>query len=124
MKKITFRIFLGAIILFCSCRTNETEINRLLHSNKASDIVRAYYLIGESGNSKYIKNIFKETMDSRISHASQFYGISVYQSKMVAMSKISGLKPPKEISYLPDSSVIVFYKDWAIKKGFINKKQH
>jgi hypothetical protein len=115
---------LGVIFLFCSCKTNDTKIDRLIHSNKVDDVVHAYYLIGESDNTKYIKNIFQETMDIRISHARQFYGISVYQSKMVAMSKISGLKPPRVISYLPDSTIIVFYKNWAIEKGFIDKKQH
>jgi hypothetical protein len=109
-------IFFGFVLVFTSCKTpNHEKIDSLLKSEKASDVVLANYLIGESHDSSYVSQLLSNVQDCRISHDLRFNGISVYQSKMIALMKISNLTPPHQISYTPDTVIIGFYKCWAIK---------
>lgn len=46
--------------------------------------------------------------------------MSVYQVKMNAMKKITGIAPPNKTTSEPDSIDIKFYLNVAIKHGWIN----
>ena len=83
-------------------------------------IVEGYFIIGEEKQIKFIKDIIINPVDNRISHHYKFNGISVYQSKMIALKKISGLEPPIKISSKSNIVVIEFYYKWALKEKYIN----
>ena len=104
------------IIFLASCKYNsETEINNLIKSNNPDELVQGFFLIGEQKRKEYVHLILSNVNDPRISHTLRFKGVSVYQSKIIAMKKISGELPPGKITYKPDSVVIKFYKEWALK---------
>ncbi|MBD2770491.1 hypothetical protein IC235_21615 [Hymenobacter sp. BT664] len=106
------------LMLMCSCVSKEPGIDSLLKSKKATDVISAFYTIGNLKDTSYVRNIFIDPYDPRVSHDYRFLGISVYQSKMIAIKKISGCDPPAPITYRPDSSIVKFYQKWAISKGF------
>jgi len=68
---------------------------------------------------KYVPEIFKRIDDPRISRDINFKGISVYQSKITALSKLSGVVPPVKVTYKPDTVVINFYSRWAKTYGYL-----
>lgn len=113
MKVGRFNIlFLIAFALGCDSYSRK-EVDRLLESDRPGDLVKAYYLIGEKKDTLYIPTILQNASDPRITHDVEFKGNSVYQSKMTALKKISGLTPPRQITYKPDTLVIQFYRKWA-----------
>ena len=99
------------------------EIGKLINSNDVNEIVEGYFIVGEQKQTHFISGIFNNANDGRISHHYKFKGISVYQSKMIAMKKISGISPPIKINYKPDSLVIDFYYSWALKNNYIKKRK-
>jgi len=110
MKGLTcIFIFTLAVI---SCQDSKQEVKRLLERGQKEDLVKAFYLIGENRDTSFLKEVIANPYDPRIVHLAQFYGMSVYQSKMVALRKISGLSPPRKITYQPDSTVVNFYCRW------------
>jgi len=69
----------------------------------------------------YIDIILSNPYDPRVTFAARYYGQSVYESKMNAMHRISNVSPGKKIGYRVDSSIIQFYTNWAIEKGYLKK---
>ncbi|OIQ17257.1 MAG: hypothetical protein BM557_08570 [Flavobacterium sp. MedPE-SWcel] len=122
MRKIYLYILL-VFAISCNEKSGQTdnEISEKINSSNTNQIVTGYYYIGEEEKTKFIPNIFENPTDARISHSMEYKGISVYQSKMIAMKKISGLPAPNSINSTPDSLVIKFYYDWAIKNNYIKK---
>jgi len=105
------------ILLFVSCEDySNQEINQLLRSDDPEKIIKALYLIGEKRDTTFLQEIIDNPYDPRVSHDLRFKGISVYQSKMIALKKISGTLPPREITYQPDSVIVKFYCKWVNEK--------
>lgn len=119
-----FSIIILVVILGLSCTRGsvadegDENIDSLIRSENVSNVIKGYYLIGEKRDTSYLKEIFDNISDSRISHNWRFLGMSVYQSKVGALRKISGLAPPNPISHKPDPVVISFYIEWAKAKGY------
>ncbi len=112
------------IFLFISCdmdnKVENKTIEKFINSTSVDEIVKGYYLIGENKKSKFVKDIFYKPEDLRISHNYRFKGISVYQSKMIALKKISGLHPPNKITHSKDSVIIAFYYEWALNNKLLD----
>ena len=53
--------------------------------------------------------LLKLSDEPRITHHVLHKGMSVYQIKLSALKEITGITPPKEITYKVDSSIINFY---------------
>jgi hypothetical protein len=98
---------------------DSVRVDTLLRSENPGHLIEAFYLIGECRDTSRLASIFQDAMDPRITHFLHFKGISVYQSKMVALKRISGLAPPVEITYQPDSSILRFYYKWAVDNKLI-----
>ncbi len=119
-----FKLLLVLILIFIlSCENNSQKIVKLLNSNDKTDIIRGCSLLNSEKDSAFVKYLFKNLNDERISHEAKFYGISVYSAKIKALKRISGLEPPNMIIYKNDSINTNFYRRWAIDKGFIEDNQ-
>jgi hypothetical protein len=113
MRSIRLILIFGISI---SCISRDTEkISKLLKSDDPGDLIQAYYLIGENHNMDFIKEVISNPYDPRITNIRDYKGMSIYQSKMIALRKISNLDPPHKITYQPDSVVINFYCRWVKK---------
>ncbi|AFD07511.1 hypothetical protein Solca_2472 [Solitalea canadensis DSM 3403] len=99
------------LIIFCNCshKNDRVKIVELLNSTYVGDNIKAYYLIGESRDTSFIRELVKDPYDSRVTNNLEFKGISVYQAKMIALRKLTGVPPPKIITYEPDSLIGEFY---------------
>jgi len=120
MKKY-FKIYLCFLfIILSSCENNNNEeVQKFLNSNDKTQIIRGCSLIKDKKDTIFVKSLLSNINDSRISHDLEFYGISVYEAKIKALKRISGLTPPNVITYKIDSLNMNFYKKWAIRKGYI-----
>ncbi|WP_124981828.1 hypothetical protein [Nonlabens xiamenensis] len=110
------------VFLFFSCKDdyNKKDVEKMLNSNNTSQLVEAYYLIGEHKDTSFVKNIFSQIEDVRISHDLKFKGVSVYQSKMIALKKIYNVDPPNPLSKEVDKSLVDFYREIAANNGHLN----
>lgn len=112
--------------MFLSCQRNiesytNEEIKSKIDSDIIDEIIEGYYIVGEKRKTEFIPDMYENPLDSRISHNIKFYGMSIYQSKMIAMKKISKLTPPHDITYSADSTVINFYYRWAVNSNYLKK---
>ena len=80
--------------------------------------IRTSFLISEIKDTSYIPQLFKNIYDQRITHDYRYLGMSIYQSKIYAIQEMSGIKAPKGITRNVDFTIITFYRNWAIKKGY------
>jgi hypothetical protein len=108
MKRFLNKIYWLSIFIIISCN-NDKEIFELLQSNDKDDMILGSYKAGETGNKRFIPLLLNNADDSRRSTNLRFIGISVYQSKMIALRKILKKDPPNEITRRVDSMVIKFY---------------
>ena len=103
------------LLILTSCK----NVDKLLKSDNAADIMEANILIGERKDTTYVcelfSNIFCPEMES---NHFKLKGLSVYQTKVTALYEISGLKPPRKITFIPDTLIVEFYKEWARKKHY------
>lgn len=118
MTKLLYTSILFIFLLSCT-ESKQERINKLLNKNDKTSIIEASFLIGEIKDTSYVPILLKNCYDCRITHHMQFYGISVYQSKMIALKKISGVAPPSEATYQPDSSIVNYYTAWAKSRGYL-----
>lgn len=114
----SFIIFLSIAEIFLYSCDNSRKINKLMLSNNPNDIIEAAYLIGESRNTKYLKFLLNDIDDFSTATSLSFLGISIYQSKISALRKISGYAPPNHITYRPDSVNIKFYDSIFRARGY------
>ncbi|WP_439185109.1 hypothetical protein [Carboxylicivirga taeanensis] len=105
-------IFVYMLISLGACHYSNDDLSLLTKSSKIEDHMEACQIIGETKNIKYLPFLFDNLNDPRVSHHIHYKGMSVYQCKIIALKKISGLKPPNAITYKPDSCNIQFYIDW------------
>ena len=96
----------------------ESKVDLLISSNEPDSLIEGFSMVGDYKMEEYVPRIFEHIDDPRISHHLHFKGLSVYQSKVSALKKISGLEPPRRITYKPDTLIINFYFDWAKEAGF------
>ena len=107
--------FLISLFVGLSC-SNKKEIVGLLKSNDKDDIISGAYSAGESESRDYIPLLLANAADYRRSTNLRYYGITVYQAKMIALGKIFKKYPPIEVAPTPDSVVISFYINLANTK--------
>ena len=117
-KKTTL-ISLTLIIISCN---NDHKIIRLLQSSEKEDIIYGAYLAGESNEKKFVPLLLDSAADPRRSTNLRFLGISIYQSKMGALSKILKKEPPVKLTRDVDSVIIKFYIDLAKEDSAILKE--
>ena len=106
--KITI-FFLICSLVGLSCSKKKQEVIKLLKSNDKDDIISGAYYAGESKSQDYVPLLLNNAADPRATTNIEYYGISVYQAKMIALGKIFNKYPPNKITRIPDSGVISFY---------------
>ena len=109
------------LIILCNCshKNDRAKIVALLNSTYIGDNIEAYYLIGENRDTSFLNELLKDPYNPRVTNILRFKGISIYQAKMGALEKITGVSPPKRITYEPDSSVVKFYMNVLRERGLI-----
>ncbi len=91
-------------------------IDSLLRKNKVCDIIHANFMIGELKDTTYIDTLFKNINDVRICPgAIHFKGQSVYQSKVIALKKITNKDSMLRITRKPDTLIINYFKHFFRK---------
>jgi len=103
------------LLMSCNNKKSEQDVDSLINSKDVNQVVEGIFIIGEEKNVHYVDFLLKNLDDVRVSNHYKFKGISVYQSKMIALKKISNQAPPEKITYKKNQTIIDFYKDWAIK---------
>lgn len=93
----------------------------MLNSDKKIEVIKAINYIADHHQTHMVKYLLADAMDPRITHDLRYKGMSIYKIKMGAMKRLTGVKPIKEITYIPDSAVFKFYVDIAVKKGWMDK---
>lgn len=119
---MNLRLLIFFLLVSCDNGLNKTspdEIRILINSGIVDKIIEGNFIIGEEKQTIFIKDLLFNAHDNRISHHYRFKGISVFQSKMIALKKISGLNPPNIIKSESDSTIIKFYYSWALKNKYI-----
>lgn len=109
--KFFFKIQVLLFFLIIGCKDDHNEIVKLLASENKEEVILGAFKAGESGSEDFVPLLLDDAYDYRTSTNIRFKGISVYQSKMGALSKILNAKPPVEITSKPDSTIIEFYNN-------------
>lgn len=112
MKNLSFSI----VVFMHLCCNTQNEIHQLIKGNSADNFILASYKIRESRDTLFLAFLLNDLNDGRITNDVRFKGMSVYQSKVIALKKISGLSPPAPLTYRPDSINIKFYLEWYANK--------
>ena len=98
---------------------DDEAIIELLESEDINDNFRGNFLAGKYKRRNVVHIILSDPYNPKITHHKNFYGLSLYQSKMIALKNISKMTPPVEIDYKPDSTVVEFYLAWAHSENLI-----
>lgn len=93
----------------------------MLKSSDIGKIIKATSYISDNRDTSMVGEMLAHTFDQRITHLVINKGMSVYQIKMAAMQKITGISPPNRTTYKPDSVNIKFYLKVAKENGWINQ---
>ena len=91
-----------------SLNTNE-KLWGMVKSDNVNSIIDATLEIQKTKNKSMMDALLYKPADPRITHRLKYYGMSIYQIKMLSLEILTEIKPPKEITYIPDSSIINFY---------------
>jgi len=108
--------------MFCSCGTDEKRLIEMLNSDKKIEVIKAINYIADRHQTHMVKYLLADAMDPRVTNDLRYKGMSIYKIKMGAMERLTGVKPIKKITYKPDSTVLKFYVDIAVKRGWIDKQ--
>ncbi len=111
--KFFFNYFLLLIFLFsqgCSHKYDKAQIWSMMKSNNVDSIIEAASAIQEAKDTSMLDALIYNSDDDRITHILKYKGMSVYQVKMLSLKSITGIMPPKEITYEVDTTIINFYK--------------
>lgn len=109
LKPKNYIIILTLVFFLMLSCNKDKKIEKLLNSEDKQDLIEGTFEAGETGNEKFIPLLLKNANDPRVSTDIHFKGISVYQSKMIALKKILKQQPTVDITRKPDSTVIKFY---------------
>ena len=118
IKNIFFYLLFGFSIVF-SCKENDSYKKDLL-SNNQTKIMVACYEVGLRKDTSAVKNLLNKALDPRISHNIRFKGMTVNYSRLMALQQISDYEYDAKIDqFKVDTIATLFYKDWAIARGYI-----
>ena len=121
LLKILFLVFIGHFFLH-SCNLTEKYKHDLLSDN-VTTICKACYELGEARDTSSVKLLLSNILDPRISHDLRFKGMSVSQCRTGALKKISGIDVLRKTDeYIPDTTAVSFYLEWAVKEKHIQDK--
>jgi hypothetical protein len=112
MKKFN-KCLLLVMMLLSFCTKSDKSYDFILSKLQSKDkdvIISTIYDLGEYRDNRFNKIIIELSFDSRISHNIRFLGISVHQSCMKALEKITKTPPPHTITDEVDSLNIGYYK--------------
>lgn len=107
-----------SVLLLSACNSKE-KTSRLLKSDDKVQIMLGCSYLDSQKDTIYIPLLFDNIDDGRISHDLRFNGMSVYQCKINALTRISKIDPPKKVTDDVDTININFYRKWAIKHGYL-----
>jgi hypothetical protein len=109
--KLCSIFFLFIFLLSCNRMSDKRKIElwRMMKSNNVDSIIQATIEIQKAKDTGMIDAILYGADDPRITHNARHKGMSVYQIKMSALKRVTGLLPPKKITYKVDTTVINFY---------------
>jgi hypothetical protein len=93
----------------CLPCNNKKEIISLLKSNNKDGIITGAFYAGESRSREYVPLLLSNALDERRSTNAKYFGITVYQAKMIALGKIYSKYPANKITPIPDSGIVSFY---------------
>ncbi|WP_316817154.1 hypothetical protein [Pedobacter nyackensis] len=114
-------IFIGFFILVsCTRVIEEKKLVEMFNSKDKRQLLTAIDYVSDHHQVHMVKCLLSDALDPRIVHDVRYKGMSIYQIKMGAMQKLTGVKPVKKITYRPDSSVVDFYLEISVKNGWIN----
>ncbi len=108
-------LYLFLSLMFLSCN-NSIDADRkeqlwlMIKSNNADSIIKATIEIRRAKDASMISALMYNPYDPRIIHRVGLNGKSIYQIKMEALGVITGKKPPRKLTYQPDSSIVEFYR--------------
>jgi hypothetical protein len=119
MKCILFIVFF--VHVSCTRVIAEKKLVEMFNSKDKRQLLTAIDYVSEHHQVHMAKYVLIDALDPRIVHDVRHKGMSIYQIKMGAMQKLTGVKPLKRITYRPDASVFRFYLDISIRNGWINK---
>lgn len=115
--KILRNLFFYSILLTMLACNNDKTIKKLLASGDKDDVIEGSIKAGKSGEKKFVPLLLNNSDDWRMSTNFNFKGVSVYQAKMEALSKIFKTEPPTKITYKPDYIIINFYTELYKKES-------
>lgn len=111
------------LILFNSCMQEDDVKKNLLSGDRDLIIESAIWLKeNEVKDTSIVTQLLTHILDGRISTSATYYMKTPYLTRISALEKVTGIKYPDKISEEPDALVVDYYLDWAVKKGFIKKK--
>ena len=113
MRNIFVLSALVVSVLFFSCHDYKKDLT----SGDKTKIMEACFELGEAKDTSAVKSLLTKIIDWRESTNLRFKGMSVYQCRVGALRKISGIQT--NYNYYPDTAVVNIYLKWAIQKGFI-----
>jgi len=108
MKKI-FPLFL----FMCSCQSLTSKKEQLVKDIVDKDVNKQFYAIRDMGNSRdtfYIKYLMKDLDNQKTSYLWDFYGKTIYQVKLIALTQITGIESPVPVTYKADERNVDFWK--------------
>ncbi len=120
MKKFIWIVFMIVLGLACKNEEDEEKIRNLLISENPNQVFEGNFLAGQYKKRNLVQLVLQDPYNQKISHHRKFKGLSMYQSKMIALKNISGLEPPSPITYKPDSAIVKFYQDWSKSENLIS----
>lgn len=110
-----YRIILLFLVVQSCMQTSGSRKKELLwqmvKSNNIDSIIDATIEIQKAKDTSMIDAILYNSDDPRITNRLEYKGFSVYQIKMQSLRMITGIKPPKQVTYNVDTSIINFYKN-------------
>lgn len=113
MKRLFIYVsFLFLVFFSCTHRLSEKRKKALwaeIRGDNVDRIIEATLEIQEANDTSMFDAILYKADDPRITHNIFHKGKSVYQVKMLALKRMTGINPPNEITYIVDTAVIKFY---------------
>ncbi|WP_276132888.1 hypothetical protein [Polluticoccus soli] len=113
-------ILLLMMIWFASCK--RIDKHAYVYSKNVDRIVIGCYELDEN-DTGYVSFLLQKPFDQRESLSRKYHGYNVYQAKMDALQRISGIAAPGKISNDFDTSIVRFYTHWALEKGYIKQNE-
>ena len=112
--------FIFSVLIISFLISSCHDYKKDLESKNKTEIMEACYKLGEARDTSAVKLLLTKIIDWRMSTNFRFKGMTVYQCKVGALKKISGIEV--FYNYKPDTAIANVYLNWAIQKGFIKNK--